>query len=236
MALSLPHASSTVARQRRPPSLRISAMRDCTDSVHLALTALMANPNCPLHRLSEEERVWMIKFMTLLWGDKIDTYVDIGFNVSEQTTAMQLRPFHFVFEEAPATDRSASALSVVGMHAYIVYSSDLPANLDALIKHASTQPTIRALVLLFESLDDLQKSMEPFVQVLALTAETIELVLAYEDEEERRAVGVDLTTLEPNGYIWTDLPESDTYDKEHLKSLHILERQLEKKPRLGRLH
>ncbi len=42
----------------------------CTDAVHLALTALMMNPNCPLHRLSDEERVWMIKFMTLLWGDK----------------------------------------------------------------------------------------------------------------------------------------------------------------------
>ncbi len=49
-----------------------------TDAVHLALAAVMMNPNCPLHRLSEEECVWMIKFMMLLWGDKKDPYVYIG--------------------------------------------------------------------------------------------------------------------------------------------------------------
>ncbi len=38
----------------------------------------MMNPNCPLHRLSDEERVWMIKFMTLLWGHKEEPCVFIG--------------------------------------------------------------------------------------------------------------------------------------------------------------
>lgn len=75
---SLPHASSTIVCQRRPRSLEIGASGDCTNSVHLALTALMMNPNCPLHRLSNEKRVWMIKFMTLLWGDKKDPDVRIG--------------------------------------------------------------------------------------------------------------------------------------------------------------
>ncbi|KAI0725934.1 hypothetical protein BC629DRAFT_1741801 [Irpex lacteus] len=228
MALSLPHASSTVARQRRPPSLRISAMRDCTDSVHLALTALMANPNCPLHRLSEEERVWMIKVMTLLWGDKIDTYVDIGFNVSEQTTAMQLRPFHFVFEEAPATDRPDSALSVVGIHAYILFSSDLPANFNALVDHARTRPAIRALVLLFESFADLQVSVGPFVEVLSLAADTIKIVLAYEKEEECQAVGVDLVTLEQNGRVHTWADEQSEDFGGRAVSLQMLQRQLKK--------
>ncbi len=111
--------------------------------------------------------------------------------------------FNFVFEEAPFTDRSASALSVVGLHTYIHdrNSSDLPANFDALVDHASTQPTIRALVLLFDSLDDLQVSVKPFVGVLAPVTETIELVLAYEEEEEDKAVSVDLVTLEPNGAL-----------------------------------
>ncbi len=114
---------------------------------------------------------------------------------------MRVDSFYFAFEEAPSTDRSASALSVVGMHAHIDDRSlrKLPANFDALANHARTHPTIRALVLLFRSLDDLQKSMETFVQVLALAAETIDLVLAYEEREERRAVGVDPVTLEPNG-------------------------------------
>lgn len=109
--------------------------------------------------------------------------------------------FHFVFEETPASaDRSVSALSVVGIHAYInKYVNDLPVNFDALVHHAKTHPTIRVLVLLFSSLRSLQESLKPFVEVLTLASETIDLVLAYEDEEERRAVGVDLVTLEPNG-------------------------------------
>ncbi len=114
---------------------------------------------------------------------------------------MHLYPFRFVFEEAPVTDRSASALSVVGMHAYIMYTTDLPAHFDALVDHARTQPTIRALVLLFESLSHLEESVKPFVQVLGPASETIDLVLAYEAKNwmERKAVSVDLVTLEPNG-------------------------------------
>lgn len=76
--LSLPRVSSTLTCQRRPRTLQIKAKGACTNAVHLALTALMMNPNCPLHRLSDEERVWMIKFMTLMWGDDIDPYVHIG--------------------------------------------------------------------------------------------------------------------------------------------------------------
>ncbi len=112
---------------------------------------------------------------------------------------MRLGRFHFAFEEASApTDRPDSVLSVVGMHAYI---SSLSANFNALVSHARTYPTIFTIVLLFGSLHSLQQSLKHFVEVLALATETIELVLAYEDdsEEERRAVGVDLVTLEPNG-------------------------------------
>ncbi|KAI0797434.1 hypothetical protein BC629DRAFT_1592465 [Irpex lacteus] len=239
---SFPQASNRITCKRRPRSLMIRVYGDCTNSLHLALTALMMDPNCPLHRLSDQERVWMIKFMTLLWGDKKNPYVEIGFDVSEQATTMYLYPFHFVFEETSAyTDRSASALSVVGMHAYIVDHSwrRLPANFDALVTHTRTHPTIRALVLLFESLDRLQNFVKPFIEVLVLAAETIELVLAYEEEEEDKAVSVDLVTLEPNDRIWTDLPvlTYNTYGvlEYHFKSLYILQRQLEKKPR-GRLH
>ncbi len=111
---------------------------------------------------------------------------------------MNLYPFHFVFEEAPATDRPDSVLSVVGIHAYIYHLRELPASFDALVNHARTRPTIHALVLFFDSFDYLQESIKPFVEVLALATGTIELVLAYE-EKERKAVGVDLATLEPNG-------------------------------------
>ncbi|KAI0731732.1 hypothetical protein BC629DRAFT_625863 [Irpex lacteus] len=199
MALLLPHVSTTIACQRRPRSLRIDAEGVCTNSVHLALTAVMMNPNCPLHRLSDEERVRMFEYMTLRWGDKKYPDMRMGFNVSEQATTMHASVFHFVFEEAPATDRPDSVLSVVGMHAYIHEYNKLPANFDALVNHARTQPTIRALVLLFNSLDYLQESLKPFLEVLTLVSETMDLVLAYEKMEECTAVGVDLVTLEPNG-------------------------------------
>ncbi|KAI0748980.1 hypothetical protein BC629DRAFT_130016 [Irpex lacteus] len=235
---SLPHISSTIACQRRPRRMGIRAGTGCTNPVNLALTAVMMNPNCPLHRLSDEDRVWIIKFMTLPWGHKADrdVWTAAGFDVSEQTKTMRLEPFSFVFEETPApTDRSVSALSVVGMHAYIVDHSwrRLPANFDALVTHTRTHPTIRALVLLFDSSDRLQKSIKPFVEVLALATGTIELVLAYEEWKEPRAVGVDLATLEPNGRIWTDLPQSTGYPRyeDHPKSLHILRSQLKKKIR-----
>lgn len=78
MTLALPRVSSTISCQHRPRSLEVIAEGDCTNSLHLALTAVMMNPNCPLHRLSDEERVWMTKFMTLLWGDKGDPNVIIG--------------------------------------------------------------------------------------------------------------------------------------------------------------
>lgn len=147
---SLPQASNKITCQRRPLSLGVSVTGVCTNSVHLALTALMLNPNCPLHRLSEEERVWMIKFMTLLWGDEYNKDPYIGehrmisdvirfpssvltssalaeFNVSEHATTIHARPFRFVFEEAPAsTDRAASALSVAGMYTYIYENAYLP--------------------------------------------------------------------------------------------------------------
>ncbi|KAI0797433.1 hypothetical protein BC629DRAFT_1734336 [Irpex lacteus] len=219
--LILPHASSTIICRRRPRSLHIRIMGG-TDAVHLALAAVMMNPNCPLHRLSEEECVWMIKFMMLLWGDKKDPYVYIGFNVSEQATTMHASVFHFVFEEAPATDRPDSVLSVTGIYVYI---SSLPVNFDALVNHTRTRPTIRALVLLFDSLDYLQESLKPFLEVLTLAGETIDLVLAYEKKKECTAVGVDPFTLEPNDRIWEDL--GGWFGE--LKSLEILQRQLKKK-------
>ncbi|KAI0763901.1 hypothetical protein BC629DRAFT_1596841 [Irpex lacteus] len=233
MTLALPHVSSTITCQRRPRSLAIVTYGVCTDAVHLALTAVMMNPNCLLHRLSDEERMWMIKFTTLLWGDEKDPRVDIEFDVSEQATTMYMEPFHFVFEEAPATDRPDSVLSVVGIYAYLngYGLRAIPANFDAMVSHARTHPTIRALVVLSDSSYRLQKFTKPFVEVLALAAQTIELVLAYEDdsEEERRAVGVDLVTLEPNGRIdtWDD-EESKDYWGTHL-SLQMLQRQLKKK-------
>ncbi len=116
---------------------------------------------------------------------------------------MELGLFCFVFEEASSKpeDRSVSALNVVGMHAYIYDSiySTVPIDFDALVNHDRTRSTIRALVLLFDSIDHLRNSVKPFAEVLALETETIELVLAYEDKEERRAVCVNPVTLEPNG-------------------------------------
>ncbi|KAI0763917.1 hypothetical protein BC629DRAFT_1596848 [Irpex lacteus] len=225
----LPQASNEITCQRRPRSPEIGA-KYCTDSVHLASTALMLNPNCPLHRLSDEERAWMIKFMTLLWSDKKDLYVYIGFDVSEQATTMRMNPFYFIFEEALSTDRSVSALSVVGMHAYIHEYYEFPANFDALVNHARTHPTIRALVLLFRSINHLQESLKPFLEVLTMATETIELVLAYEKEEEGQAVGVDLVTLELNGRIdtWDD-EQSEYYYYSAGMSLQMLQRQLKKK-------
>lgn len=117
---------------------------------------------------------------------------------------MYLDPFQFVFEEAAiSTDRSAFALSVAGMHAYINEYHKLPAKFDALVNHTRTHPTIRALVLLFHSFDSLQETMKPFAEVLTLATVTIELVLAYKMEKERKAaVGVDPVTLEPNGALF----------------------------------
>ncbi|KAI0763894.1 hypothetical protein BC629DRAFT_1443100 [Irpex lacteus] len=232
----------------------IRAWKGCTNTVHLALTALMMNPNCPLHRLSDEERVWMITFMTLLWCDEPDPNVEIGFDVSEQATTTRMDPFHFVFERAPLTDQSASALSVVGMHAYIddFDLRTIPANFDALVNHARTQPTIRALVLLFDSFERFQNSMKPFVEALDPATEAIEFVCAYEeekdeeekdeeekdeeekDEEEKggkkrreltgRVLGVDMFTLEPTGRIWAEIPNRWGSHK----SLEILRRELKR--------
>ncbi|KAI0763870.1 hypothetical protein BC629DRAFT_1542371 [Irpex lacteus] len=215
----------------------------------------MLNPNCPLHRISDEERVWMIKFTTLLWSHKENPAVDIKFDVSEEgIIEMRAGPFRFVSEETlTSTDRSVSALSVAGMHAYIQsdcneYISDkLPANFGALVNHVRTQFTIRALVLLFDSFEHLQHSMKDFVDVLGPATETIELVLAYE-EGGHKAVGVDLVTLEPNGAspvasvplrstdlsfpgrFWTDLLSPTAFPSDwHLKSLAIIQRQLKTK-------
>lgn len=123
------------------------------------------------------------------------------FDVSEEQEAtMQLVPFQFVFGEALSTHRSASALSVVGMHAYIYKYANFPANFDALVNPLRTHPTIHALVLLFDSLDRLRKSMKPFAHLFSPSTGAIDLVLSYsEGKKEGRAVGVDLVTLEPNG-------------------------------------
>lgn len=123
------------------------------------------------------------------------------FDVSEQaTTDLRAGLFHFVFERAPLTDRSASALSVVGIHASI--GNMLPVNFDALVDYLRTHPTIRALqvILLFNSLYSLQESLKPFVEVLraAMAPENVELVLAYK-QERCKAVSVDLVTMEPSG-------------------------------------
>lgn len=74
----LPRASSAVARRCRPRSVRIRVRGICTDSIHLSATALMLTPNCPLHRLSDEERMWMIRFLTLVWGQEKEPDVRIG--------------------------------------------------------------------------------------------------------------------------------------------------------------
>lgn len=120
---------------------------------------------------------------------------------------MYLGSIRFVFEEAPSTtSRPPSSLSVVGIHAYIYNDSwpsskicSRPVNFDVLVNHARTSPTIRATVFLFDAFDRLQESMKPFIRVLGAETEAINFVLAYEEEEKRRAVGVDPVTLEANG-------------------------------------
>ncbi len=109
---------------------------------------------------------------------------------------MQLNSFYLIFEKASST-ASSSALSVVGMYTYI--NSDLPVDFNALVTHTRTSPTIRSLVLLFVSLDSLHQFLNPFVEVLALATHTINLVFAYDEKKEHRAVGVDPVTLDPNG-------------------------------------
>lgn len=130
----------------------------------------------------------------------------LAFEVSEQVTAIHLDPFVFVFEGAPRTDWSASALSVVGVHAYINgFHND--ANFDALVNRARTHmhPTVRALVLLFDSFSRLQQYMKPLVHLLGPGTEALDLILAYEEEEEKgreksgRVLGVDPVTLRPSG-------------------------------------
>ena len=121
------------------------------------------------------------------------------FDVSENATTMYLRPFYFVFEEAQASvDGPTSPLSVVGMR---TYTYKLPSNFDALLAHARTRPTIRAVVCLYHSLNDLQHNPTPFLDALSPTTESIGLVLAYEEVKgsEYRAVGVNVATLEPDG-------------------------------------
>lgn len=150
----------------------------------------------------------------MLFASHTDIERSAGFDVSEQVTTMNLYPYSFVFEEAPASaDRSASALSVVGMHAYIYDSNELPVNFDALVNHTRTHPTIRvALLLLFDSFDNLQERLKLFIEALDPATEAIEFVFAYEEEEEKskaehdgerkktgRVLGADLTTLEPSG-------------------------------------
>lgn len=108
--------------------------------------------------------------------------------------------FHFGFKASTSTHWSVAALSVLAICKYIDSKDhDLPVNFDALFNHARILPRIRAILLLFDSIDHLQKSMEPFVQVLDTAAETIDLILVYKGEEERRGFGVDLGTLQPNG-------------------------------------
>ncbi len=160
---------------------------------------------------------------------------------------MDIGMFHFVFEEHTSEGRLVSALSVVGICAYINEhpSTNLPASFDALVNHIRTHPTIRALILLFDSFDRLvQESITPCLDGLVLVTETIQLhvVLAYESEEEHsKAIGVDLVTLEPNGAstvasvplgntnfslsgcIWSDL-----LGRKKDKSSEILQRQLRK--------
>lgn len=118
---------------------------------------------------------------------------------------MYLSPFQFVLEEISATQRSTRALGVIGVHAHIDfrYKYALPANLDQfgpLIHHLRTRPTIRIAVLLFTSLHNLKQAIQASTHVLdPVVTGSSTLVLMYEEEEERRAVGVDLITLEPDG-------------------------------------
>ncbi|KAI0811127.1 hypothetical protein BC629DRAFT_1032784 [Irpex lacteus] len=227
---SLPRVSNTIIRHlhRELCSVKISA-KTCDDNLHLTLTAAMLNPQCPLHRLSDVERAWVIACMKLVWGDRGSRLCTIGFNVSSQKTTMYLSPFQFVFEEISATERSTRALGVIGVHAHIDfrYKYALPANLDQfgpLIHHLRTRPTIRVAVLLFTSLHNLKQAIQASTHVLdPVVTGSSTLFLVYEEEEERRAVGVDLVTLEPYGRIWVDLPKGERWDEE------IFQRELKKR-------
>lgn len=77
MPISLPGASNAVYRRRKPLSMKISASH-CTDNINLALTAAMLNPGCPLHRLSDQDRVWITSFLRLSWTSKRVPRVHIG--------------------------------------------------------------------------------------------------------------------------------------------------------------
>lgn len=76
---SLPRVSNTIIRHlhREPCSAKISA-KTCDDNLHITLTAAMLNPQCPLHRLSDVERAWVIACMKLVWGDRGSRLCTIG--------------------------------------------------------------------------------------------------------------------------------------------------------------
>lgn len=59
-------------------TMRVSAW-NCTDPIHLAVSVIMLNRWCPLHRLSEDHLGWMLMFMRLLWGEEsLDSHVYIS--------------------------------------------------------------------------------------------------------------------------------------------------------------
>lgn len=81
----------------------------------------------------------------MLFASHTDIERFADFDVSEQVTTVNLYPYCFVFEVAPASaDQSASALSVVGMHTYIDEYHKLPDSFIAVVNHTRTHPTIRA--------------------------------------------------------------------------------------------
>ncbi|KAI0748973.1 hypothetical protein BC629DRAFT_129786 [Irpex lacteus] len=235
MPISLPGASNAVYRRRKPLSMKISASH-CTDNINLALTAAMINPGCPLHRLSDQDRVWITTFLRLSWTSKRVPRVHIAFDVLEQEATIEMYypgSFGLILNDAPATDtnRPATHLRVVGIHAYINISV-LPIQFDTLFDRIRTRPTISTAVILFESLYCMKTVIQRYPDLFRPDAEYVRLVLAYADWEQYRAVGIDLTTMKPNGVRWTDLPcddwRSDACDTGHIWSTRILQQQMRK--------
>lgn len=114
--------------------------------------------------------------------------------------------FGLILNDAPATDtdRPATHLRVVGIHAYINISV-LPIQFDTLFDRIRTRPTISTAVILFESLYCMKTVIQRYPDLFRPDAEYVRLVLAYADWEQYCVVGIDLTTMKPNGECSSDV-------------------------------
>lgn len=108
---------------------------------------------------------------------------------------MRLCNFHFIFENAHdyCTDRIPRPLHVVGIYAYI-NNDELPMKMKDLVAHLNILPTLRAIVLLFSSYDDLQDALWRALLLenvfAGVTLEHTVFNIAYVTDEKDRAVNV----------------------------------------------